>query len=365
MRIPIYVTLLITTFFSTTLFSQTKGLSVGATIGAANYQGDLVDAPLFYLSETSFGAGIYGRYQFNDKFAARLQYSYGKLSGDDANHSNTELNNRGFSFTSTISEVAIMAEILPFSSDGSSINPYIFAGAGMNFFDATPISDGKAAGATLALFTDDLDALPNNESSFGIPIGVGIRFGLTDKIRLGAEIGFHATFSDYLDGISLSGNPDQNDWWSMGGLNIEYAISGGKDRDGDGVPDKDDKCPRDPGPKKLKGCPDSDEDGIIDRRDRCPQLAGPKDLNGCPDSDGDGVVDVDDKCPQSPGGKAMEGCPDRDGDGVTDMQDHCPNSAGLKSLNGCPDTDGDGVVDPNDKCPDQKGTFDNDGCPEN
>jgi hypothetical protein len=49
----------------------------------------------------------------------------------------------------------------------------------------------------------------------------------------------------------------------------------------------------------LKGCPDADGDGVADKDDKCPNVAGPKDNAGCPwpDTDKDGVYDKDDMCP--------------------------------------------------------------------
>jgi hypothetical protein len=53
----------------------------------------------------------------------------------------------------------------------------------------------------------------------------------------------------------------------------------------------------------IKGCPDADGDGITDKDDKCPTVAGPKENAGCPwpDTDGDGVLDKDDKCPEVKG----------------------------------------------------------------
>ena len=91
------------------------------------------------------------------------------------------------------------------------------------------------------------------------------------------------------------------------------------------------------------------------------------------DSDGDGVPDKDDRCPQEPGPLSNKGCPektkddfiesDRDGDGVPDKEDDCPNQPGPRSTTGCPDTDGDGIPDKDDRCPNEKGTKENYGCP--
>jgi len=144
----------------------------------------------------------------------------------------------------------------------------------------------------------------------------------------------------------------------------------GKDEDGDGVPDKKDRCPDKPGTALLKGCPDQDSDGIPDIDDACPTVFGPAENKGCPygDKDGDGVLDKDDKCPDVKGLARYNGCPipDRDSDGVNDEDDKCPDVKGLARYNGCPipDRDGDGVNDEEDKCPDVKGTAANNGCPE-
>jgi outer membrane protein OmpA-like peptidoglycan-associated protein len=82
-----------------------------------------------------------------------------------------------------------------------------------------------------------------------------------------------------------------------------------RDSDGDGVPDRDDKCPNEPGPAALGGCPDKDGDGIIDAEDKCPSEPGPKETGGCPDKDGDTVADKDDRCPDVPGPPENQGCP--------------------------------------------------------
>lgn len=136
------------------------------------------------------------------------------------------------------------------------------------------------------------------------------------------------------------------------------------DRDGDGVMDSLDKCPDVKGPALTQGCPDRDNDGIADGEDLCPDEAGPAATKGCPDRDNDGVADKDDLCPDVPGLAKYQGCPDTDGDGVPDNLDKCPEKAGPVATEGCPDTDGDGVPDNLDRCPTVPGTVANHGCPE-
>ncbi len=145
-------------------------------------------------------------------------------------------------------------------------------------------------------------------------------------------------------------------------------VDGKKDRDGDGVADRYDKCPNLKGDSNNQGCPlDQDGDGVYDEDDNCPKEAGLAENKGCPaDSDGDGVADNKDKCPKIKGSASNNGCPlDTDGDGINDKEDKCPELAGIAQNNGCPsDRDRDGVYDTEDKCPNMAGKASNNGCPE-
>jgi len=147
------------------------------------------------------------------------------------------------------------------------------------------------------------------------------------------------------------------------------------DRDGDGIPNEEEKCPDAFGTKANGGCPDNgtvntstdtDYDGIPDARDGCPTQYGTAKANGCPDRDNDGVPDISDKCPDKAGEPHWQGCPDTDGDGIPDHEDQCPSQRGLPADKGCPppDRDGDGVPDVADKCPDKAGKAYLQGCPE-
>ncbi len=108
-----------------------------------------------------------------------------------------------------------------------------------------------------------------------------------------------------------------------------------RDSDGDGISDRDDKCPNTPRGAYIdeEGCPkDADGDGIFDGMDDCPETPpaakGFVDIHGCPiDSDYDGIPDYLDRCRSGPIGALVDefGCPtDGDGDGVYDGLDDCP-----------------------------------------
>lgn len=158
-----------------------------------------------------------------------------------------------------------------------------------------------------------------------------------------------------------------------------YAQNATPDADGDGIPDSQDFCWRDPGTAEFQGCtaenfPDLDLDGVGDPVDTCIDQAGVADNSGCPigvtpDLDLDGVPDMQDACPREPG--ENNGCPpDSDGDGIPDANDACPDAAGRGDNLGCAegvrplDSDGDSLPDLLDACPQQSGSMDFGGCPD-
>jgi outer membrane protein OmpA-like peptidoglycan-associated protein len=107
--------------------------------------------------------------------------------------------------------------------------------------------------------------------------------------------------------------------------------------------------------------PDRDRDGVPDRDDRCPDsledLDYYEDADGCldPDDDKDRIPDVDDRCKDQPedldGFQDQDGCADHnnDGDALPDVYDRCPDQR--ETQNGW--VDGDGCADalPSDVSP--------------
>ncbi|MFI5186457.1 MAG: OmpA family protein [Chitinophagales bacterium] len=198
----------------------------------------------------------------------------------------------------------------------------------------------------------------------GFEIG---RISLTGNYSRGLGDFFTPSYNGHLNhrviGGTLAiyiGNPDKNE------TKPEVKI---KDRDKDGIADKDDKCPDEPGTAATGGCPDKDGDGIADKDDKCPNEPGTILNHGCPirDTDKDGIPDDQDKCPTVAGVARYNGCPipDTDKDGINDEEDKCPTVPGVARYNGCPvpDTDKDGVNDEEDRCPTVPGPKENNGCP--
>ena len=211
-------------------------------------------------------------------------------------------------------------------------------------------------------------------SQYGVHAGVGLRQSLGEKLalRLEAREQYEKFSTDAFPNAAFEG---------IGTVGFSWFLGGGppQDSDGDGVPDKADRCPNTPQGAIVdaRGCPiDSDNDGVPDGLDKCPNTPSgvQVDALGCPvDSDQDGVPDYLDRCVNTPAGVQVDanGCPvDSDGDGVADYLDRCPNTpanARPVDANGCPvDSDNDGVADYLDRCPNTPANarpVDANGCP--
>jgi len=245
------------------------------------------------------------------------------------------------------------------------------------------------------------------------------------ELDLALQMRFDAIVVQLGGGLGLNNHVGAPDFRAL--LSVGYTPVT-RDRDGDGILDRDDACPDDPedkdGFEDQDGCPDldNDKDGVLDVsdgarepngfgacRDDPEDKDGFEDADGCPDHDNDrdAVVDRDDgpqdhsgygRCRDAPedhdGFEDADGCPDDDNDkdGLADKVDGPPDATGFGSCrndaedkdgfadeDGCPDldNDGDGVPDvvdgPKDAsgfgaCRDQpetrNGYADEDGCPD-
>ncbi len=253
------------------------------------------------------------------------------------------------------------------------VHPYILLQPGLTIVYSDRYANVPSLGVPPTITTTS----HTSYGSFDGQVALGLDFHLTPGFGLFVQAGQH-----YLDRndnrLDGAGTGDGNFWskydrYMQFSAGLTAAFGKAKDTDGDGVPDRKDKCPDTPAGVKVDatGCPiDTDGDGVADYQDKCPDVKGLAALQGCPDADGDGVADADDKCPNTPAGVKVDatGCPvDSDGDGVADYLDKCPNTpSGVKvDATGCPvDTDGDGVPDYQDRCPDRAGPASNKGCPE-
>lgn len=219
--LPVLITLLILPFSALSQRSSEAGLF----IGVSNYMGDLAPAPLA-ANETNLAFGGHYRYMLNPKTGVKGSVSYAKLSGSDANIplADPRPGVRRWEMETGLLEAALQMEWHPLGSSRFNnagvyqrqLSPFIGAGLGLAFGDAE-----------VKVPEDDQARFPeaDDKSAFIVfPVTLGIRFDLSESLILTGEFSVRGTFTDYLDGISQSGNPDANDHYMFGGVSILYLI---------------------------------------------------------------------------------------------------------------------------------------------
>lgn len=204
-----------------TIEIDAQELSVDLYGGVITYQGDLVDGLVDFAElQPAFGAGI--KYLWFKDIAVRGSVLVGKISGDDAN--SEKLASRGYSFESNITELSIAVEYHPLGQGRwsnrneliKSISPYVFAGVGYMFGEPT----------VTGLPSTSEDLLNDITSRLVVPFGIGVQATFSEKYYVAFEGGTRYLTDDYLDGVSISGNPKANDWYPTVGLKIGFFLGG-------------------------------------------------------------------------------------------------------------------------------------------
>jgi len=184
------------------VLAQEGNWELGVMGGGAGYMGDLnQNNP---LKVSGFSAGVYGKYNFNQYFGARLNYHYGQIKGNDANSDNQQFRDRNLKFNTSLSEVSALIDFnfFNFKLGGGTrqFTPYLFTGVGLLIFKPKVKYDGD---------TYRLDRLATEGQENGyknavltIPYGVGLRYNYKDTWSVFTELGYRTPATDYLDDVS-------------------------------------------------------------------------------------------------------------------------------------------------------------------
>jgi len=215
-------------FFCITLLSAQR-IHIGIAGGLANYNGDLLDK-LYPRRITNGFIGATVHYELFDRLLLRGAYSFARVNGSDTHSEKQNLRLRNLQFESAVSEFSVVGEYYIFNLNETGFSPYAFAGLAVFHFDPyTYDSTGKKY-FLKPLGTEGQGIYPEKKNYSlwqpAIPFGGGIRFALTENLRLGIEFGLRKLFTDYLDDVSTS-YPDYNDLLNARGQTaVDFSYRG-------------------------------------------------------------------------------------------------------------------------------------------
>ena len=177
------------------------------------------------MNTTKLAIGAFGAAYPAPFLGFRLSLNYGNIEGSDADikpkggDEETRLG-RNLDFRSMILEGTLMAEVYPtvFLEDdpddvAGRLRPYGVIGLGLFHFNPQGSYRDPASGDT---YWVDLQPLHTEGEGFAeypdrknykltqlnIPMGVGIKYFLSDNVNLSFEIVHRKTFTDYIDDVS-------------------------------------------------------------------------------------------------------------------------------------------------------------------
>ena len=189
--------------------AHTQVAELGVIGGVTYYIGDLNPTRHYPKKATTLAGGVLFRYNFNERYALRLQGIYGKLQADDANSSDSLQQLRNLHFRSNLFEAAALLEINFFKyraggKDKKNWTPFVFGG--LAYFRANPRAQLNSTWFDLQpLGTEGQGGsggpAPYKVDQMCIPFGAGMKFNF-HRIDIQLEWGMRRTYTDHIDDVS-------------------------------------------------------------------------------------------------------------------------------------------------------------------
>ncbi len=284
--------------------------------------------------DVNFGYGASLRRQFGHSFGVQANVLLGDVAGSNQDAPGGSANG----FRSYETEIGYAASIngvvnvgtIDFLSRENSLNFTVSAGYGLMGYAPKIINAANTTIDNKGSFGTDRDKDYIREQY--IPVGVGMKFKISDRVNF--DLGYTMSFIDGDNFDGQYGKGTSKDKFSYGFAGLEFSLGNKSKANIDWVNPvammydelKDPTLRQEV--EALKGRTSKVEGNVVDLKK---------------DSDADGVADQFDKCANTPANVKVDGsgCPlDADGDDVADTDDKCPVEKGSAANNGCPEETG-------------------------
>lgn len=217
MKRPVILLILIAMISSYAKMSAQESpykFDIGGGIGMSGYLGDANNSSI--LKHPGFTADVDGRYIANARYGLRALLGVTTLSGNTADMENVLPGFQEYKFTSTVFDLSVRGEFNFFAYGiGETFKrlrrftPYITLGVGV----------------CMSSCSGQINAAPT------LPMGVGIKYKIKERLNLTAEFTMTKAFGDKVDGAQLTDLTGirteffkNTDWFSRLSIGISYEF---------------------------------------------------------------------------------------------------------------------------------------------
>ena len=215
-----FLTFIISVLITKTSFSQIY--EVGFSYGKSNFIGDVGNTK--FINPNNDLIGIVFKWNRSLRHSYRLSFLKTNLSANDLESKDPRRIERGYNFENPINEFSIGMEFNFYDYNLHDYDylftPYLYSGITYTSFKEQVLQNSN------------ISSTNSTESTFGIPMIVGLKYRFHDNLILSFEIGARYTFTDKIDGNNIVnddfnynfGNINNNDWYMFSNFSLTYTF---------------------------------------------------------------------------------------------------------------------------------------------
>lgn len=205
---------LITGFFFSPDLNAQYNSDFGISMGASNYLGDIGGDILtrrdfvadMKVNQTRSTAGFFVRQRINSRLSIKSNLVWARISGADSYSSNPARNTRNLSFRNDIVELNAIGQIhfIQINDLGrkfrhkDNFRAYVGAGIGLIYHNPKTFYQG----VYIPLRPLQTENVNYSKVAAVIPVSGGFTFTFDKRYKIGFDLCWRTTFTDYLDDIS-------------------------------------------------------------------------------------------------------------------------------------------------------------------
>lgn len=212
----------------------TNNIEFGMGLGAYVYQGDLTPKAIGSFRTMKPGIHLFLNKIVSFGLSYRLNIVLSELKGDESKYSVPEYRQRrNFNFRTPLFELSGLGvwniKGNNYNTAKGILSPYAFGGAGLSFLNIKPDWSNMnteiftaESEVQFGLNTDMQKKLPKVLPF--IPVGLGVRYEISNRFSMTTESTYRFVFTDYLDGVSYSANPKKDDHYLSQTVGLIYKL---------------------------------------------------------------------------------------------------------------------------------------------